>query len=340
MQLASSFFSHPFDIGSITLSSRLVLAPMAGLGHVAFREVLSSFGGFGFMVTEMCNARAVPAESRHHSPVFRWRDEEAGQLVCQIFGGEPAVMAEAARRIESEGFLGVDINMGCSVSAICKKGYGAALLKDPRRAVDIVRAVRLAVRCPVMVKYRSGWENSPDLAVDLALRFEDAGADLLTFHPRIAPDRRSRPPKWEHIRAVAQAVSIPVLGNGNVFSAVDCAQMLAQTGCAGASIGRMAIARPWIFAELINGFVPDEDIYVRTTLAMIESIWRHFEPARAIKMYKKYVPYLAANFVFGHSLWPELVRGQTREEMTQNALRILGKKPQVASTPNAFLFTS
>jgi tRNA-dihydrouridine synthase len=79
---------------------------MAGLGHVAFREVLSAFGGYGFMVTEMCNARAVPAESRHHSSVFRWRDEEAGQLVCQIFGGEPAVMAEAARRIESEGFLG------------------------------------------------------------------------------------------------------------------------------------------------------------------------------------------------------------------------------------------
>ena len=102
----------------------------------------------------------------------------------------------------------------------------------------------------------------------------------------------------------------------------------------------MAIARPWIFAELVNAFVPDEDIYVRTTLAVIESIWRHFEPTRAIKIYKKYVPYLAANFVFGHSLWPELVRGQTCEEMTQNALRILGRKPQVASTPNAFLFTS
>lgn len=313
---------------------------MAGLGHAALREVLAGFGGYGFMVSEMCNARAVPGENRHFSPVFRWRDEEAGQLVCQIFGGDPLVMAEAAKRIESEGLLGVDINMGCSVSAICKKGYGAALLKDPERAVAIVRAVRQAVRCPVMVKYRSGWENSPDLAVDLGKRFEDAGADLLTFHPRIAPDRRSRPPKWEHIRAVAEAVSIPVLGNGNVFSATDCARMLDETGCAGASIGRMAIARPWIFAELVNGFVPDADIYMRTTLAMIESIWRHFEPTRAIKMYKKYVPYLAANFVYGHSLWPALVRGQTREAMIENASRILGKRPQVAPTPNAFLFTS
>lgn len=340
MPQQNSLFSRPLRVGSLTLPSSLALAPMAGLGHVAYREVLGRFGGFGFMVTEMCNARAVPQESRRHSPVFRWRDEEANSLVCQIFGGEPDVMAEAARRIEGEGLLGVDINMGCSVAAICKKGYGAALLRDPERAVAIVRAVRGAVRCPVMVKYRSGWENSPDLAVDLARRFEDAGADLLTFHPRIAPDRRSRPPRREHIRLVARAVSIPVLGNGNAFCAEDCRSMMEETGCAGVSIGRMAIARPWIFAQLTGAFSPGEDIYLRTALNMIEAIWSHFEPTRAIKMYKKYLPYLAANFVYGHSLWPRLARGATREEMTDNALRVLGDMPQVASTPNAFLFTS
>jgi nifR3 family TIM-barrel protein len=332
--------SVPLEVGSSVVPSRLALAPMAGLGHVAMREVVAGFGGYGFMVTEMCNARAVPQESRRLSPVFRWRDEEAGSLVCQIFGGDPGEMAAAARRIESEGLLGVDINMGCSVSAICKKGYGAALLKDPERAVAIVRAVREAVRCPVMVKFRSGWENSPDLAVDLARRFEDAGADLLTFHPRVAPDRRSRPPRPEHIRAVAGAVSIPVFGNGNVFCAADCARMLDETGCAGVSVGRMAIARPWIFAELAGTFTPDEDVYLRTALAVIEAMWRHYEPTRAIKMYKKYAPYLAANFVFGHSLWPTLVRGETREDMADNAVRVLGPRPQVASTPNAFLFTA
>jgi nifR3 family TIM-barrel protein len=330
----------PLKVGSAVIPSRLALAPMAGLGHVAMREVVAGFGGYGFMVTEMCNARAVPQENRRLSPVFRWRDEEAGSLVCQIFGGEPGEMAAAARRIEAEGFLGVDINMGCSVAAICKKGCGAALLKDPERAVAIVRAVREAVRCPVMVKFRSGWENSPNLAVDLARRFEDAGADLLTFHPRVAPDRRSRPPRPEHIEAVARAVSIPVFGNGNVFCAADCARMLGDTGCAGVSIGRMAIARPWIFAELAGTFEPDEDVFLRTALAVIEAMWRHYEPTRAIKMYKKYAPYLAANFVFGHSLWPALVRGETREDMADNVLRVLGPRPQVASTPNAFLFTA
>jgi nifR3 family TIM-barrel protein len=340
MPSAHPLISLPLKVGSAVVSSRLALAPMAGLGHVAMREVIAGFGGYGFMVTEMCNARSVPQENRLLSPVFRWRDGEAGSLVCQIFGGEPGEMAAAARRIAAEGLLGVDINMGCSVAAICKKGYGAALLKDPQRAVAIVRAVREAVRCPVMVKFRSGWENTPDLAVDLARRFEDAGADLLTFHPRVAPDRRSRPPRWEHIRAVAQAVSIPVFGNGNVFCAADCVRMLDETGCAGVSIGRMAIARPWIFAELAGTFEPDEDVFLRTALAVIEAVWRHYEPTRAIKMYKKYAPYLAANFVFGHSLWPALVRGETREDMADNAVRVLGPRPQVASTPNAFLFTA
>ncbi len=336
----SDFLTTPLTVGRATVDSRLVLAPMAGLGHVAFREVLAGFGGFGFMVSEMCNARAVPDENRRVSPVFRWRDEEAGRLAVQLFGGEPAVMAAAARRIEAEGLLGVDINMGCSVAALCKKGYGAALLKDPERAVAIVRAVRQTVACPVMVKFRSGWENTPDLAVDLARRFEDAGADLLTFHPRVAPDRRSRPPKWAHIAAVVRAVSIPVLGNGNVFSAADCARMLDETGCAGVSIGSMAIARPWIFAELATGFMPDPDIFERTALTVIDSIWTHFEPTRAIKFYKKYAIYLAANFVYGHSLWPVLVRGGTWAEMEDNARSVLGLRPQVAATPNAFLFTA
>lgn len=335
-----NFLRAPLEIGSRTVDARLALAPMAGLGHVAFREILDGYGGYGFTVTEMCNARAVPRENRETSPVFRWRDAEAATLVCQIFGGDPDDMAAAARRIHAENLLGVDINMGCSVAGICKKGYGAALLKEPERAVAIVRAVREAVACPVMVKFRTGWENSSVSAVELARRFEDAGADLLTFHPRVAPDRRSRPPRWEHIRDVVRAVSIPVFGNGNVFTQNDCLRMLDSTGCAGVAVGRMAIARPWLFRQWTTDWDVPETIYLDTALAVIESIWKWFEPTRAIKMYKKYAVYLAANFVYGHSLWPELVRGDTRDAMTANARRVLGALPRVTETPNIFLFTS
>lgn len=134
MSSLRTFLNTPLAVGSRTVDARVVLAPMAGLGHVAMRQVIAGFGLPGFLSMEMCNARAVPGENRHTSAVFRWQDSETGRLVCQIFGGDPQVMALAAARIESEGLFGVDINMGCSVSAICSKGYGAALLRDPERA--------------------------------------------------------------------------------------------------------------------------------------------------------------------------------------------------------------
>ncbi|MFA5906463.1 MAG: tRNA-dihydrouridine synthase family protein, partial [Desulfobacula sp.] len=113
------------------IPNRMVLAPMAGLGHIALRRLISEFGGFGLLFTGMCNAKAIPHENPDTSLVFKWRKEELSYLVCQIFGSDPESMAAAAVRIEKEGFFGVDLNFGCSVAAICKKGYGAALLKTP-----------------------------------------------------------------------------------------------------------------------------------------------------------------------------------------------------------------
>ena len=130
---------------------------MAQLGNIAFRELLARSGGFGLMFTEMCGAKRILHENRFVSPYFRWRDEELPWLVCQIFGNDPAIMADAARRIEDEGFFGVDINFGCAASSICRQMGGAALLKDPVLATRIVREIRRAVRIPVFVKFRTGW---------------------------------------------------------------------------------------------------------------------------------------------------------------------------------------
>lgn len=127
----------------------MVLAPMAGIGHVAFRELIAEQGGCALLFTGMCSAKAVPHENPAISMVFRWRTRELPFTVCQIFGSDPDDMARAARRIEKEGFFGVDLNFGCSVAAICKKGCGAALLKTPDQAVRIVAAVRQAVDIPV-----------------------------------------------------------------------------------------------------------------------------------------------------------------------------------------------
>ncbi len=334
----SAYLNQPLSIGSKAISNRMVLAPMAGLGHIAFRHLVTEFSGFGLLFTGMCSAKAVPHENPKVSHVFSWRPEELTHTVCQIFGADPQVMACAAQRIEKEGFFGVDLNFGCSVAAICKKGCGAALLKTPDLAIDIISAVRNAVSCPVFVKYRTGWTDDPDFPVAMAKAFEEAGADALTFHPRVAPDRRSRRPKWELIGRVRQAVTIPVFGNGNLFEPEDGIKMISQTGCQGLSIGRMAVARPWLFAQWTKGFEPGPDIYISCALRMARLLTKHYDDHFALKMFKKAAPYFCANFKFSNAILKDLVRADSMDALCDNIQRLLDPAPQTLRIPNINLF--
>lgn len=329
---------RPLMIRGRQIDSRLVLAPMSGLGHIAFRELLEDYGGYGLLFSEMCSARAIPQENRKVSPVFNWREQELAFLVCQIFGSDPETMARAAMRVEQEGFFGVDINFGCSVAAICKQNCGAALLKNPQLAVEIVKAVRKAVSIPVFVKFRTGWKDDLQIAVDLSRKFEDAGSDVLTFHPRVAPDRRSRPPKWEYIGKVREGVSIPVFGNGNVFDQQDCLRILNDTGCAGVAIGRIAVARPWIFRMWTGGFSPGPEIYRKTALKMADLLEKHYDPTRALQRFKKFAIYFAANFRFGHSIYNKLCRASDMQSVRENISRVFEKNLETIPRPNMNMF--
>ena len=311
---------------------------MAGLGHIALRQLISEFGGFGLLFTGMCSAKAVPHENPNISLVFKWRQEELKYLVCQIFGSDPESMTRAAQRIEKEGFFGVDLNFGCSVAAICKKGSGAALLKNPDLSSKIVKAVKESVSIPVFVKFRTGWTNNPQFAVDMARRFEDAGADALTFHPRVAPDRRNRPPQWDVIKLVRQAVCIPVFGNGNLFTPEDGIKMIEQTSCQGLSVGRMAVARPWLFAQWTKGFSPGDDIFFTTAMRMTQILLYHHDNHFAVKLFKKFSPYFCANFKFGHNILKKLIRAQTMDDIRNNIDLIFKSNPEVLSRPNLNLF--
>lgn len=332
------FLNTPIRIGGKTVNNRLLVAPMAGYTHVAFRELMAHFGGYGLLFTEMCSARSLPNENPRHSLVFRWRSAELPQLVCQIFGSEGPIMADAARRVAAEGFFGVDINFGCSVAAICKRNAGAALLKTPEKAANMVAAVRDAVGIPVSVKFRTGWTDDPKPAIALAKRFEDAGADALTFHPRMAPDLRTRPPRWEYISGVKQAVSIPVFGNGDVFDAEDCRRMLDTTGCDGVSIGRSALASPWLLAQWTRGLPEDNALYHFCATRMMDLLRRHFEPVTAFRRFKKWAMFFSAGFKYGHHFSAEIRGAKDIDDIYGTIDRFFAGTPERSARPNMNMF--
>lgn len=334
----SARLNRPLSIGSKTISKRLILAPMTFLGHVAFRQVLDELGGCGLMYSEMCSAGRIPEENRKISPYFRWRDEEAHKLAIQIVGNKPERMALAAQRIEAEGLWGVDINMGCSTGAICKHNLGAALLKNTRSALELVRKVRQAVQFPVTVKFRTGWQDDPRVPVAFARQLEEAGADALIFHPRVAPDRRNRPPKWEYIGLVKEAVSIPVIGNGDVFDARDCLKMLENTGCDGVALGRAAIAMPWLFVHWTQSVEPSADVCKNSALRLCRLVQDYYDPKSALRRFKRYAAYLAAIFVFGNSLYNRLRNADDFETVEGVLQEFFRKEPRRLKRPNMNFF--
>lgn len=332
--------NRPLSIGGKPVNNRLWLAPMAGLGHVAYRHLLEEYGGCGLTFTEMCSAKALPTENRIVSPVFRWRDEELPQLVCQIVGATPEELIPAARRVEDEGFFGLDINMGCSVPGIVKRNSGAALLKDSEAALAAVEAVRNEVSIPLFVKFRTGWVPEIEPAVTLARQFESAGVDCLVFHPRVAPDKRTRPPARDNIRAIKEAVSIPVFGNGDVVTPEDCLSMMESTGCDGVSIGRMAMAKPWLFAEWTGDFTPAEDEFQKLALRLAELLDDYYDPIRALKRFKLFTVYFAANFTFGHSLQSKFLGAKSMDEIRAVATEHVKQGMQLTKRPNMNLYNT
>lgn len=333
-----SLLNRPLMIARKKIRKRLVLSPMAYLGNVAFRELLQSLGGCGLMFSEMLSAKRILNEKREISDYYKWRDAEAPELVGQILGNDPEIMAEAARKIESDGLFGVDINFGCSAKTICRQNQGAALLKNPALAGTIVSTVRKAISVPLFVKFRTGWKDDPELARELAGRFEGAGADALTFHPRVAPDRRARPPKWEYIRQVKAAVNIPVFGNGNVFSPVDCHRMIHTTQCDGVALGRIAIARPWVFAQWTDGISQSDAMDFDCAMRLLQLLKTHYEPKTAILRFKRFAFFFSANYVYGHTLYTKILNASTDEHIENILNGFFHPPPEKTSTPNLNFF--
>ncbi len=241
---------RPLCLGPLPLASRYLLAPLAGYTNLSFRLAVRGLGGLGLATTDLVNARALLQTSRKTLDLLQTCPQDR-PLAVQIYGADPGDMCAAARWLEEYGASSVDINMGCPVHKVTRGGGGSALLCNAVSTVDLVARVVEAVRIPVTVKMRLGWDDDHHSAPDFARRFEQAGVAAVIIHGRTRAQGFKGAVNLDGIRAVVEAVErIPVIGNGDVRTVGDAARMLAVTGCAGIAVGRGALLNPWFFAQL------------------------------------------------------------------------------------------
>lgn len=243
---------NPINIGDIIIDMPLTLAPMAGHTNYALRTLCRELGGCGLVCTELLSSNIMKNSRNRALQRFDWHENEF-PVAVQLFGSDPQTVAEAAKVVVDYGANIVDINMGCWVPKIAKKGGGVALLRDVDTATAVVDAVVKAVNVPVTVKVRSGFEDGVVTAVPFAKVAEEVGAQAVAVHARFAKQGHSGNADWDIIRDVKQVTTqMPIIGNGDVRSGVDALRMLEQTGCDGVMIGRAALGRPWIFKHIAH----------------------------------------------------------------------------------------
>lgn len=242
-------------IGNVELNGQVALAPMAGVADRAFREICVDFGA-SYVVSEMVSAKGLHHHSKKSAELMTLSERERPAAI-QLFGDDPATMAEAAKFALSFGPNIIDINMGCPAPKVNSSGGGASLMKDPLLCGRITEAVAKAVDIPVTVKIRKGWDDQSINGVDVAKICESAGAAAITIHGRTRAQMYAPSADWNYIAQVKQAVKIPVIGNGDITSPLDAAKMLADTGCDMVMIGRAACGNPWLFSR-VRSWLEDE----------------------------------------------------------------------------------
>lgn len=314
-------------IGNLNFSNNVFLAPMAGVTDISFRQICKE-QGCGLTFSEMVSAKALYYESQKTQDLLRISDKEK-PIAVQIFGRDPKIMAEVVERYfnNNSDICIIDINMGCPAPKIIKNGEGSALLKEPALAAEIVREIKKVSTKPVTVKFRKGFNDDNINAVEFAKFLENAGADAITLHGRTTKQMYQGKADWGIIKEVKEVVSIPVIGNGDVFNYKDAKELVRLTNCDGIMIARGSMGNPWIFKEIENILNNKEQLII-SPKEKIEMCIKHYLLAieydgeyKAIREMRKH----ASWYIKGLSKSTEIKDKINRMESTLDVIKVLNE---------------
>ena len=312
-------------IGNVELDSPVALAPMAGVTDLPFR-ILCREQGCGLMCTEMVSAKALLYKNRNTKPLLETKPEER-PVAVQLFGSDPEIMSEMALMLEEGPYDIIDVNMGCPVPKIVNNGEGSALMKNPKLAGEILSAMTRKLKKPVTVKFRKGFNDESVNAVEFAKMAEQSGAAAVAVNGRTREQFYSGKADWDIIRQVKEAVSIPVIGNGDIFTPQDAGRMMEETGCDGVMVARGAKGNPWIFSRIDHYLKTGEVLPKQGPEEVKQMILRHAEllvafkgEYTAMREMRKHVSWYTAGYPHSAALRNEINLVETMEELTELVL--------------------
>lgn len=310
-------------VRDLQINPPLILAPMAGLTHSALRQIIFDFGGVGLLSTEMLSARSLPSESPRVSP-YLIRTVLEKPLSYQLListAGDIAQAIDALHKLKADA---IDLNMGCPAPAVGRLGAGIRLMERPEEVRLMVSEARRRTNLPLTAKIRLGIELDEQKLKEFCTMLEDEGIDLLSVHARIKEESFARRPRWEWIAKVKEWVKIPVIANGGIFSVQDAGNCLSVSGADGLMIGRGAVAKPWLFAEIAREVYGCNIAEPEVTLPLvygnfIDLINELFRPEHRLGRLKQFTPYFAQNYKFGHNLATRVQSSQSVDEARERA---------------------
>ncbi len=307
---------------SLEVNPPLVLAPLAGHTDRAFRGLVRRLGGCGLVVTEMVSSEGLTRGSQASREIAAVTHEER-PVGVQVFGTDPDRLAAAANMVDEFGADLVDVNMGCPVPKVTRLGAGAALMRDVKRASELISQMVKSASIPVTAKIRSGWDYDSINARELARALEDAGAAAITVHPRCRSERHRGKAAWQVIRDVKEAVKIPVIGNGDVRSAEDARAMIAETGVDAIMIGRGALENPWVFRQVSDELSgresshPTMNDYRQAITFFTQSLKEYLPDKLVVNRVKALIGWISKGLPGGAALRRNIYASKTLPEVTQ-----------------------